>query len=350
KHDRTPPAPPIEAIGPAPAPPADKTTVKMTGVFEAADLEAGAVRKSRVQRLKPAASKALEADEAAACENLKRNHPELLALKAFESRGGDAIEWFFLAPSGKRSGEYHRCTIDEYFDLLWGGLMREAERLGVSLVARVRGGYNIEFDDCDPATVKLLRPFGFLDYETSEANSHCWIGLKDAEDREAVRDRLFARLKEIGSPANPGASGSTRWPGSINFKPGRNLFRVRIGHVALGRFTTPAELEEAGLLAISRPTPSPPPRPPILINAGDDWPNYQQCIEHQTKKGKEHPGLADALFVHRAFLRRHTAQEIAEMLMRISPKAKERGREYVDRTIANSLKHLKKEGWIINDS
>src|SRR5262249_12644920 len=153
-------------------------------------------------------------------------------------------------------------------------LIGDAERGGVSLVVRVRGPV-LQLDDCDASAALLLEPFSFAVIETSANNFQVWLAFNDEWDKAEARARLFARLRELAPGANPGAGGAVRWPGSINAKPERNGWRVRVDSVNPGRIVTPSELEDAGLLG----------DPPAATEwtwqpngAPGAWPDYERSL------------------------------------------------------------------------
>src|SRR5262249_20761703 len=218
-------------------------------------------------------------------------------------------------------------------------LIGDAERGGVSLIPRARGPV-LQLDDCDINTAILLDPFAFLTVETSRANYQCWLAFNDNADKDAVRNRLFKGLRDLlpGSKVNHGAGGATRWPGSINFKPERDGFRVRVHSANPGRIMTPSELEEAGLLA------DPPPETELQAipdsPRGNWWPDWKRCLadkEAQAKneniKRESHRSEADAAFACLSLRYGHSEQAIAAKLLEVSERAKQSGPDYAERTV-----------------
>jgi hypothetical protein len=254
------------------------------------------------------------------------------ALETFRSVGCGEFEWFFVDPAtDKKTGAYHLVNADEFAAEVTE-LVGDAERGGVSFVARVRGPV-LQLDDCDSEVALLLEPFTFVVIETSKNNFQCWLAFKDERDKAEARACLFAGLRKLAPGVNHGAGGAVRWPGSINAKPSRNGWRVRVDSANLGRFVTPSELDDAALLG----------DPPALaeINwqtsgAPGAWPDYERCLKD---KGGDR-SKADWQFVCYALKRRWSPKEIAAKLAEISDKAKEGGERYINRTIASAVAHL----------
>src|SRR5262249_15008979 len=142
---------------------------------------------------------------------------------------------------------YHRVSGDDLADEI-REIVEDARQLGQSFIVRPRGPV-LQLDDCDQRAACILEPFAFVTVETSEKNYQCWLSFKDDQDKAEARARLFAGLRDLAPGVNPGANGAIRWPGSINCKPERNGWRVRIHSINPGRIVTPSELEDAGLLA-----------------------------------------------------------------------------------------------------
>src|SRR5262245_19474361 len=222
---------------------------------------------------------------------------------ALDRVGAEINQVIFKNDMTKQKESAHPMTLEELSAQL-PELIAEAERGGVSVIVCINGPF-LQLDDCDAEAVKLLSPFGFITVETSANNYQVWFAFKTEEDKAAARDRLFAQLKNLAPGVNPGANGAMRWPGSINFKPGRNQWRVRIHSVNYGRIVTLSELDDAGLLADPEPqafewNPEGP--------AGN-WPDYQRCLESKTVEGHADRSAADAQIVCFALMRRRRPEE-----------------------------------------
>lgn len=254
------------------------------------------------------------------------------AIAAFRSVSCDKFEWFFVDPeTDKKTGAYHEAEADE-FGAEIGELIGDAERGGVSLVARVRGPV-LQIDDCNAEAALLLEPFSVVVIETSKDNFQCWLAFHDEWDKADASARLFLGLRKLKLQGNHGAGGATRWPGSINQKPSRNGFRVRVDFVNAGRFVTPSELDDAGLLG--------DPPPPVELDWQPNgepraWPDYDRCLKD--KNGDR--SNADAQFVYFSLTRNRNPKEIGEKLAQVSAKAKEEGEKYINRTIAKGVAYF----------
>jgi hypothetical protein len=263
---------------------------------------------------------------------------EIRALEAFRSVGCTDFEWFYLTDETKKQGEYHRTTGPDLAEEI-SGIVQDAESYGDSFIVRARGSV-LQLDDCEGITASLLQPFAFAVMETSRDNYQVWLAFNEPEDKAFVAERIFKGVQNIiPSTINHGAGGAIRWPGSINFKPSRNEWRIRIHSLAPGRFVTPSELDDAGLLAeLSRPSFDWDPNGP----AGE-WPDYQKCLESKTTDGRTDRSAADAQWVFFAVKRRFTLEQISEKLSQVSERAKLSGQKYVDRTISKVLAYLRLE-------
>jgi hypothetical protein len=282
---------------------------------------------------------------------LETEPDEFRALTAFQSVGCSEVKYFFVNDLTERiESQYTHTTIGEFATELTE-LISDADRGGVSFVVRVEGdglteAGKLQIDDCDEAATSLLSPFAFAIIETSDKNYQCWLAFHDEEDKEAARDRLFEYLRDRAPSANPGSGGAVRWPGSINFKPERNGWRVRVHSMNLGRYTTPSELDDAGLLADPLPATDWNSIPDSAC--ADDWPDWQSCLRYKTKEAEEkklrrdsHRSEADASFVCRAILNGHSDAAIQAKLLEVSPRAQEKlaksqktGEKYAAHTIA----------------
>ena len=175
----------------------------------------------------------------------------------------------------------------------------------------------------------------FLVLETSPGNLQAWVAIKAAPDKDFMR-----RLRK-GAGADRTASGATRVAGSLNFKDkyAPNFPRVAIREAHPGRVTTPAALEQLGLVAAPE-IPAPAQRPPAPIervrNAGSaEWPDWERCLERappsQSGKGNRQ-SIADWNYALISSQRGFSVDETAGRLLEVSPKARENGRAYAQQT------------------
>jgi hypothetical protein len=255
----------------------------------------------------------------------------LYTLDAFESVGASLYEITLRDEVKKRAAEYK--TLDGLsLRKNLQGFVERTERKLESLIIRPRGGSVIQLDDCPAGVAKYLEPYAFLIFETSPDNYQTWLAFPNEtseEELKAVRLRLLAALKETGS--NGGAFGAMRWPGSINRKPSRNNFRVRLRQIKISAYCTAAELEAAGLLAplASEPAKVQSFRSPL---SNKIFPSYDRCL---IEKGGDR-SKADASFLKLCDLRGFSMNEATAELEIVSERAREeraRGRkDYVRRT------------------
>lgn len=204
-----------------------------------------------------------------------------------------------------------------------------------SLIIRPIGHHLIQIDDCNGEHLKRLRPFAFLVVETSPENYQSWLALPleiKKSDRDSIRSRLLRRLENVDKTA----SGAMRWPGSINHKPGRNRFCIRIVASNPRRFVTPAELETALLL-------SPENSQAVTAQAVNQsfisgplsWPSYGRCLSEAPlkKDGSPDRSIADKNWCILALGRGWSNSEVESKLCELSEKAGGRP-DYTKRTIA----------------
>lgn len=254
-------------------------------------------------------------------------------LEAFESVGATAYDVTLRDELSGGAANF------ETFDALslkgqLPALVKRTEQRAESLIIRPRGGALIQLDDCSPELAERLEPVVFMTFETSPDNYQAWLALPEETSEaelKAVRSRLLATLK--GTGANGGAFGAMRWPGSINRKPSRNGFRVRLHRLWPEAYCTVAELEAAGLLAPLAPEPQPEkPKGFRLRLGGRAFPSYDRCLAE--KDGDR--SSADASFLRLCYMRGFSMAEAIAELERVSERAQEerrRGRRnYANRT------------------
>jgi hypothetical protein len=123
-----------------------------------------------------------------------------------------------------------------------------------SLIILPVGDHLIQVDDVTGDSLQRIRPYAFLVTETSPDNHQAYFALP-RNTSKLERDRIRSRLLSMLPGADRNASGAMRWPGSINHKPGRDGFNVRLVEGNPGRYVTLAELETAGLVS---PEPAKP--------------------------------------------------------------------------------------------
>jgi hypothetical protein len=258
------------------------------------------------------------------------------ALEAFASVG---VSVFRVLSKDDVAGKVRDVETFDDFSLRRGlpELIAKAQIEARSLIIDVKdnGPRIIQVDEASPEVLELLAPVSFLQVETSEGNGQSWLALPEgtpAEKCAEIIKSLFIRLKPLG--ANRGASGGLRWPGSINQKPERNQFRVRVLNTTPGRITTPDELEQAGLLPPVPPrSPRSPQDKPKASRAPRTWPDYQRCLTEAKRKdnGQSDRSDADKNWCILARGRGWSEDETAAKLQEVSEKARKRP-EYARRT------------------
>jgi hypothetical protein len=161
----------------------------------------------------------------------------------------------------------------------------------------------------------------FLTLETSPGNFQAWLALKGGEDKE------FARRVRRGTGADATASGATRVAGSLNFKDkyAPDFPRVQIHSAQQGRVTTPAELEQLGLVAppeefaplhafFARSTPG----------SNRKWPSYAIALDGAPLNSEEtgpDVSRADFVWCMTAITWEFGTDETADRLIQESTKA-----------------------------
>jgi hypothetical protein len=218
----------------------------------------------------------------------------------------------------------------------------------------------VQLDDLGEEQLQRVAEFAFLIIETSLGNYQAWLAV-DAD--ESIKRRL-----KRGVGADCGASESVRVAGSLNAKPTRrqpdgSYPRVKLIHCELGLIVEPTQLERAGLLAESLPDASSAscsqtrasascaqeriaklvPRLSVQNRRILQFPNYQRCL-NEAPPAQSHSGpdrsAADFAFSFISGDWGHSKEETIQELLRVSEKAKERGREYAERTVENAYEAL----------
>jgi len=208
-------------------------------------------------------------------------HAARACVNVFSSIGVDEFAVTMLhdmKASGKRGTLYERRNYDE----LRRSILRLVNRNWMhdeSLIVRPVSCHLIQIDDCNKELLDWLKRFAFLAVETSSGNYQVWLALPiqtKKDERDLIRSRLFKVFEGI----DKNASGAMRWPGSINHKPGRCGFCVRIVSTNLGRFVTTAELDAAGLLApmATQEAPGWTLEPERSLGDRLQWPDYARCL------------------------------------------------------------------------
>lgn len=225
------------------------------------------------------------------------------------------------------SGSYFRQFLSEY-------LRRNATK-EQSFIVRPHGAPLIQLDDLNHERLARVKAFAFIVAETSPNNFQAWLRLADSDAPQTVNVRELL-LRSIG--ADKGASGAMRWPGSINRKPGRNDFRVRLIQAVSGRCVTVAELEHAGLLKQSEsPLRSPEAKSLKAASPSRRWPDYQRCLADFNGDRSRADWNFSLLSAGRGF----SEMEISTKLRELSDKARIRRDRYAEVTAHKAMMAVK---------
>ena len=198
----------------------------------------------------------------------------------------------------------------------------------------------------DDLKAHQLPAVAFAAIETSPANYQAWLALPGRIGKE------FASRVRKGAGADIGASGATRIPGSLNFKPdhapektGRPHYpRVTITTAQPGRTVTAAELEQLGLVA---PKETFAALPPARFESGHlrQWPDYQYSLDRaKPNKTGDGPDLSGVDFVWcmTAATWGFSVNDAAEKLLEVSEHARHpsNGLGYAKRTAQNAAHYV----------
>lgn len=280
-------------------------------------------------------------------------------LQAVLSVGGEVDQAFFKNDKEARGAgkgiddeakEPTTKITTERFSELLAGAIAKAGLMIRSFIARIRGPL-LQIDDCDEHTVLCFEPVALFVAETSPQNFQVWLAFKDEEDKEAAAKRLFTGKNGAlsgGLKGNRGSSGAIRWAGSRNFKrDGAPL--VRLDSVQMGRITTPAELDDAGLLES--------PVAPVAVGALDaepvrvsssSWPDYNVALvkaERKPDSVEPDESNADSKWVTSCLTQyRKRRADVIAMLRQVSPHAREQEPEsYAARTVDRVADYLQQK-------
>jgi len=164
---------------------------------------------------------------------------------------------------------------------------------GQSTIVTLSGAFHR--DDCTESDVAELLPLGFMAIQTSQNSYQVWFRLVDRESDTEGRRRFHQLATNAGIGGNPGGTHSGRWPGSINGKPNRDGWQVRIVGREDGRVTTLNEVEST--LSPTLPVQSPTRVNSTRLRASVSgtrrrMPDYGKCLA-----GKSSRSEADASFI-----------------------------------------------------
>jgi hypothetical protein len=249
----------------------------------------------------------------------------------FESVGASSFGVTLLNDATTNS-DYSELTTVQLQQHLPVLLKRNSER-STSIIFRPRGAAFLQADDLSPQKLSEVESLAFMTMLTSEGNGQAWFSVKDVAEGSPEHKDLQRRLKD-GLKSDKAASGACRMPGSINTKPGRNGFRVRLVASNFNRTVPTTDLEAAGLLPASAPIKAKqcaePTRASRASRASRIAPNYARCL--QDKFGDE--SAADASFVKIAILRGFSCDEAWAALEHVAPRTKLERDDYRRLTLA----------------
>ena len=226
-----------------------------------------------------------------------------------------------------------------------GRVLYDAARNQHNIIIRPRSATAllIQLDDFTAEKAAQVE-LGFLTVCTSQNSYQVWLAISDApsENQKEAAKQFRTRVRR-GAGADQSATGATRIAGSLNFKPkyAPAFPTIEITRVDLGKTTTTAALENAGLLAPPDQEPAPQPAASALPSAIDSapqpsgprpWPDYYRSLRGAPLKGDGTPdrSLADFMFCKWAVERNWSIEETAEKLAEVSAKAQERIRLKAD--------------------
>ncbi|MEO6466932.1 MAG: hypothetical protein ABIP00_15410, partial [Pyrinomonadaceae bacterium] len=277
-------------------------------------------------------------DESFSCEVLPRNtggietsfplDESFRAVAAFESVGVTRFDVTFRDDISGEAKVYVE-SVDLSNRKILARALELNEEEGWSFIARPRGSNLIQVDDVDVEGVKILIHQAFFVEETSEGSYQVWLALPHGTEEElkSIRSRLLRGLRGNG---NGGSFGATRWVGSINQKPERKGFRVRLIEASDGWFTSAGELEDAGLLTEATADPNGGFNKGTYVNPSFDakFPSYDECLR---SKGDDR-SKADASFLKLCKMRGVSREAAVSQLYDVSDRAIKSGTRYVERT------------------
>jgi hypothetical protein len=134
----------------------------------------------------------------------------------------------------------------------------------------------------------------------------------------------------------------------VNFKDkyAPNFPRVAICLAHPGHVTTPAALEQLGLVAAREPEPDRPSPTTRLRDPGTrEWPDWQRCLDRappsQSGRGNRQ-SIADWNYALISAQRGFGVDEIASRLQEVSPKTRDNGEAYAMKTATRAAETAEK--------
>lgn len=275
-----------------------------------------------------------------------QSSPERMAIEAVEAFASVGIESFLLLwvnAKNKKQGHKPDCGIAELRERA-GEWLKKAEEHQVSLVVKPMPGPVplFQLDDLDEAMMQAVKPLAFLILETSPGRFHGWFAVRGG-------DLPFWRRVKKKTSSDKSSAGASRISGTRNFKEKYAPFypRVRTIHIAASLFVTPAAFEALGLVADIEPVKTAKTGGCGSVGSlrPKRFPDYQRCLDGASD-ASSHPGKdrsrADFLWCCQALEWRWPWADVAAELMTVSEKAREKGLEYVRRTVDAAAEAVKR--------
>jgi hypothetical protein len=277
-----------------------------------------------------------------AAEDGKPDHSEAQRmLDICASVGARAVDLTLTSSSGEKEWFRRNLPLAELGRML-PAMLDEAAAKKRNVIVRPHGPETalLQLDDLK---AHQLPAVAFVALETSPGNYQAWLALPGKLDKDLAR-----RIRK-GAGADIGASGATRIPGSLNFKPdhapektGRPHYpRVTITAAHPQLTTTTDELERLGLVA---PKENFAAVAPARFEADRlrIWPDWQMAVDSAPlKKDGSGPDFSIADFRWCMLSRTWGFEEkdIVEKLLAVSEHARrpENGRPYAVRTAAKAV-------------
>jgi hypothetical protein len=275
----------------------------------------------------------------------------LRMLDVFASVGATHFDLTHLNIEGEKRGFRPKQTIAQIKNSLPKLFPGAAERQNNIIVRPYADKTHlIQLDDLDEPSLARVGEGYFLSLCTSPGNHQAWIAVTDLKNADNAKE--FSRRLRKGAGADPSASGATRVAGTTNYKRKYEpIFpTVTIVHSSPGRTITTAQLDALGLVA--QPEPEKPaailplhPRRVSEFNTRErHWPDYQRCLQGAppSKNGSgPDRSMADYFWCKMAAQRNWSVEEIAQKLIEVSERARERVRlkdeGYVQVTAQNAF-------------
>ena len=219
----------------------------------------------------------------------------------------------------RKDGELDRPHPEKVLDMAafvksFDGQVKRSVDARESLVLSLSDGV-FQRDDCNADDRDKLERFAFMTVETSPGSFHCWFRLAGQS-----RADFHAALTAAGIGGNAGGTHSGRWPGTVNGKPERDGWIVRLVSVAPGRVASLEQVRAAfPAVAVADDEQKPRIKKPVssgIVKRSKNvrFPDYAKCLRDKNGDRSE----ADGSFITIAADYHFTAEEIFGELRRVS--------------------------------